>query len=751
METIDTPHGDNLSTAELIDSDDNDSDDNDSSPDSPSSDSGDSIAKQLENAIRNNRIDNIKRLLDSRDDLVEMPLEYEFTQYGKTETLNVTPLALASALSEPSIVDLLLYRNAKVDQRGPRLLTPLHFASIKGRKEVVAHLLKARADFSLLDNEGNTAFHHASMYGHLGTLQLLYQRGSQEHINQGNNYHNAPLHLASVNDRPKIAKWLLDSGAAINQAGKDGGTPLCLACMDGCLNTVQKSSFLHPCSTCMFKCASRIFNVLKNGGALLSDVTSDKGTCFHQIISCSQEFSIDFERITEGLIGGGGNINQSNIHGYSPLYFACVKEKLKHSECLLRLGADVNQVGSQNNGTALMEACCKQDSRIAKVLLQHNADTTIANNHGLTALALAVFYNRLENVKLLIKNGANAIVHDNEGNTPVQIAIRVKENAETAIEVLATKEYYPQNPSVKYHYMECAADVPEIEAGLLKGFESGKYETLEQLHIVVYWAVSNGALKLATKCIDHNQKVLRWIREGATWFHIASKSGTLEPGRPEGWATVEVILQQNSRGDSPLTISIEQGHHQLEEYWSKIRQLHTAGNSFIDSYSAVADQILELLAIYEKPGHETILGEFLHKEGVQNSEDFTTLHWAVYGSQAVVVWWLLSKGGYSSDDIKSALKLVPDTHVPRDDQFHVRELLLNPPPALDHVANPNKNHIHRSPKYVDKVYDLGSIVDIISGGKTIKIPYAKPSVYDMTYGEVPQGILKEIPSTLSSN
>lgn len=435
-------------------------------------------------------------------------------------------------------------------------------------------------------------------------------------------------------------------------------------------------------------------------------------------------------------------------------------QKLKHVEFLLELGADVNLIGSEENGTALMEACGKEDSRIAEVLLQHNADTTIASHHGLTALTLAVLYDRVENVKLLVKNGANAIIRTNEGKTPVQVAININRNVETAIEVLAAQEYYPQDPSQKFHYMERAADVPELETELLKGFESGKYKTLEQLHILMYWAVSNGAIKLAAKCIDHDQQVLQWTREGASWFHIASKSGKLEvtrllldrmtnqqdkPDRPEGWAKVKFILQQNSLGDSPLTICIDRGHHQLEEeYWSKIRQLHTSGNSFVDSYPAVADRILELLAIYEKPGHETILGEFLHKEGVQNSEHFTTLHWAVYGSQAVVVWWLLSKNGYSPDDVKSALKLVPDTRESPDIQYHVQKLLLNPPPALDHVANPKKNHIHRSSKNVDKIYDLGSIVDIISGGQTIKIPYAKPSVYDIIYGEGPETTMRKV-------
>ncbi|QSZ36843.1 hypothetical protein DSL72_006726 [Monilinia vaccinii-corymbosi] len=698
-----------------------------------------------------------------------MPLKYDFAQYGETETLDVTALALASALGEPSIFDLLLDQNANIDEIGPRGLTPLHFASIKGRKEVVAHLLEAHADSSLQDNNGNRAFHHASIYGHLETLQLLYQRGSRKHINRANIYLNVPLHLASLNSQPDTAKWLLDSGAAINQTGHDGNTPLNMACMNGDLETVdvlldkradihkRNNSSFTPVLVACLTAHLEIFLALYKRGALLSDVTSNKNTCFHLVVGCNQEFSSDLVRIMEELVGRGEDINQPNIHGQSPLFYACVTEKPKNVECPLRFGADINQVVRQINVTPLMGACGRGNSQITKMLLQHDADTTIANNHGVTALGLAIINERLESVKLLINKGANATVHDNAGRTPVQHALMIRENIEIALEVLAAEEYYPQNPSVKSHYMERPADVPEIEAGLLKGFESGKYETLKQLYIIMYWAVSNGALELATKCIDHNQQVLQWIREGATWLHIASKSGTLEatqllldrmknqreqPDRPAGWATVEAILQHNSRGDSPLTISIDRGHHRLqEEYWSKIRQLHTAEKSFIDSYPAVADQILELLATYEKPGHETILGQFLYKEGVQNSENFTTLHWAVYRSQAVVVWWLLSKCGYSSDEIKSASKLVPDTDVPRDAQ--VRRLFLEPPPALEHVANPNRFPIQRSPKNVDKIYDQGNVLDTISGGKSIKIPFAKPSVYDTIYGEGPESIMKK--------
>ncbi|KAI1167288.1 ankyrin repeat-containing domain protein [Nemania serpens] len=312
-------------------------------------------------------------------------------------------------------------------------------------------------------------------------------------------------------------------------------------------------------------------------------------------------------------------------------------------------------------------------------------------------------------------------------------------------------------------------DATEIEDGLLEYFGNAKFEKLEQLHVVMYWAVSNDALELARRCIDHNQEVLRWSREGNTWLHVAAANGTMEvldllldnveekPEQAAEWVSAEGIIKQNNQGDSPLTICIDRGHDEVQElFWIELQQLRDTDTALIKKYSAAADWILELLARYEKPGHENILAEFLQEWYDKDPKDpipNTALHWAVQRGKVVVVWWLLSKGGYSSSGaIESAQKLVQDSDGDDDICGHIRELLLHPPPILNHIPNPNKEHIPTFQINVDVVNDSasispalnspGNIVDILSNRKSISIRYAQPSIHEIIYGAGPELVMK---------
>ncbi|KAI9648346.1 hypothetical protein NHQ30_002979 [Ciborinia camelliae] len=795
------------STAELVHDDDSVA-----SSDDHSSDLGDFTAELLENAIRDNNLDELKRLLDSRDDLLEILMDYEFTENGQTVMLNVTALHLAAALSESSIVELLLEHNADVHAHIPliggtvlhlaarygpkasmdRLLSrcpnvdqedqdgssPLHLACRYGRKDTVACLLDASANYSLRDNSGNTAFHTASMYGRLEILRLLWERGSQKHINAKNNHLNAPLHLASLNEHDDTVKWLLSSGAEIDQPGQGGNSPLSLACGDGKTKSVaillEEGADIHkvnnyfntPILIACINANLAIFRMLRKHGASVSDAdTRYKNTCFHMAIINNQVFSDALRCIFDDLVGAGANINQPNIYGFPPLYSACLEQRPKHLEYLLDLGADINQKTIHEGTTVLMEACCKQDNQVVKLLLQRKADMTITNHHGLTALALACNKKEPDHVKALISNGADVTVRDREGITPLRAAVVGHDDIEIVLEILATENYYPRNPAVS-----CSTDrrdeIPDIEAGLLKGLGNDIFKSLEKLQIVMYWAVFNGALALTRKCIDHNQQVLQWNREGATWLHIASYNGMFEitefllgmisnpPWQPEHleqpeqlelaarWAKVEAIIEQNSRAEGIISWK--------SCFGLKLDNFNPSTKAS-DSYPEAADRILELLARYEKPGHEDILTEFLRvciEEDGKDQKDFTTLHWAVCGSRAVVVWWLLSKGGYSSSGaIERALSLVEGPYENNDVRFHIRELLLHPPPMLDHVANPNKNHTPTFPINVKHMPDpaphsRGNIVDILSDGETISIPYDNPSIHRIIYGEGPESLMR---------
>ena len=59
---------------------------------------------------------------------------------------------------------------------------------------------------------------------HHGVVQLLLERGAD--ANARDNDHITPLHLASEDGRPKIARALLDHGANVNTENNRGETSL---------------------------------------------------------------------------------------------------------------------------------------------------------------------------------------------------------------------------------------------------------------------------------------------------------------------------------------------------------------------------------------------------------------------------------------------------------------------------------------------------------------------------------------------
>ncbi|TGO81886.1 hypothetical protein BPOR_0983g00010 [Botrytis porri] len=808
MEAITTSHDDDLSKSEPTQGNSNNA-----FPElivSLSSDPGGSIADLLVKTMKENDLNELRRLLNSKVDLLAIPITTKVIHDDSEIFLDLALIQWAAGFSKPSIINLLLEYGAKVDEKIPMIggtalhlasrygsknnidvllsqkldinqkdldgRTPLHLASLYDREENVEYLLDTGADYSQLDNYNNMAIHYAASFGELEILKNLYRRGSLRYINESNFYHNAPLHLASIYGHVNAVKWLVGKGAAINQPGIRGDTPLHLATARGHVEIVREllnneadihkrnESSYSPILIASENGHIKIFMELKTSGAFLSDIGArDNGTCYHRVISCSQEFSRDHNTIIDRLVGEGVDINQLNAHGYSPLFLACIKQKLEHAQCLLKYGANVNQMGPRKNLTPLMEACCLPAGGIVELLLRHNADTAIESSHGMTAFAYAVSHNHLAHVKLLIQNNANVTCPDHRGITPLHIAVLYEKNIDIALEILAAKQYYPESPSAEYSYIKSTFEIREIEMGLLQGFKNSKYETLEQLHIIMYWAVSNGAKDLANRCIDNDRRVLRWTREGATWLHISAKSGMVEiaqlllgemtmlsdaPDQPLGWAAVALIIQQNSRGDSPLAIAIGKGHDQVEDlFWSQIEQLRITEKRLMKSYPDIAAQILEFLARHEEPGNEEILKEFLRsddKSNARDSEVFTALQWAVCRSKAVIVWWLLSKGGYSSDKINSALKLVVEN---TDKQSKtIKELLRDPPPTLDHVSNPNKKHKRKFTKSANSIrfkkYQ-GSIVDILPGAEPKRIKYAPSSVQDLIYDIGPENIMRE--------
>ncbi|CAD5216879.1 unnamed protein product [Bursaphelenchus okinawaensis] len=115
--------------------------------------------------------------------------------------------------------------------------TPLMYALTNGCSEAVTLLMKANADYKVLNFKGTNALGLGGAYGHRGSLRnfckaLAEMKGSitlHEALNTRDAYQKTPLHYAAENSQWQAAQVLIENGADLDVQDAEGNTPLMLA------------------------------------------------------------------------------------------------------------------------------------------------------------------------------------------------------------------------------------------------------------------------------------------------------------------------------------------------------------------------------------------------------------------------------------------------------------------------------------------------------------------------------------------
>ena len=359
--------------------------------------------------------------------------------------------------------------------------------------------------------------------------RLLYW---DPNINDAEELH---LYEASANNNVELVRLLLDIGADINLANRDGETPLYVASLFGYVKMVR----------------------------------------------------ILAER--------GGNINKANKNGETPLHIASQNGQVEVVKILLEKGANINKF-DYSLETPLYVASEAGNEEVVRILLENGARVNIPNTVGQTPLMIAVSYGHFEIVEALLEYGANINAETNEGYTAFdmvddgpswarsEMANLLKTYQQKNVVTKNIRDYerpnIPPLRSLAFNNLntEDTRIINEIKDSLRQpGKLGGKRKTRKSTNkkknkktrskkqkggnrdYVLYLAARQGSVDIVINMLEQGADINWTKNSGCTPLHIASQNGHVK--------VVSVLLEQGpdidkatDDGCTPLYVASENGH-----------------------------------------------------------------------------------------------------------------------------------------------------------------------------------------------
>lgn len=378
--------------------------------------------------------------LDARNEARETALTH-FTSLGdvktvkslldqgagqSTKTTNDHPLYIPFARAagykpdgHPELMEMLLQAGANqiIDcEDEERRDTALQYACFQGRNLAVKKLIEWGADLNChvqrRGRDGATPLTIAAHRGHYEYAKILIQHKAD--VNVQTNKQETPLFLASRGGSASIVTLLLENGAAVNATDKDGWTSL--------MATAHKGH--ADCAKLLLK-HNADMDIILETPLHVSPLTMAAHMGHLEIVDLFLEY--------------GANRNDGpNGIGLTPLLEAISNNQTAIITRLLEIGVNANtemvrqqfQAGEPADDekcqkTPLCYATWKGEEEIVILLIKHGADVCTSNLHGRTALHLAAERGLVEATRLLLQEGAQKDVLDNNKETPLDSTLRI--------------------------------------------------------------------------------------------------------------------------------------------------------------------------------------------------------------------------------------------------------------------------------------------------------------------------------------
>ncbi len=188
-------------------------------------------SEELVQAAEIGDIKTIQRILSSGEDI------------NSRDARGGTPVMAATHANKVDVVRLLINEGADINIQDTMADNPFLYAGAEGLLEILKLTIDANADTKLLNRYGGTALIPAADRGHVEIVKELLTRTDVD-VNHVNNLGWTALLEAIIlgeggPDHTEIVRLLVEAGADVNSADKDGITPISHAKQRGYTKIVE--------------------------------------------------------------------------------------------------------------------------------------------------------------------------------------------------------------------------------------------------------------------------------------------------------------------------------------------------------------------------------------------------------------------------------------------------------------------------------------------------------------------------------